>query len=172
MFESITRKFQFKFKDRVSAANILAASIMDNLNNNKKDKEDDIIVLGIPRGGVITADIVARKLSAKYFDIVIPRKLTDIDNKEQSIGAIMEDGTTYLDQELIEELSIPAEYIEKEKAYQIQEIKRRTSLYRREGLEYKISGKVAILVDDGAASGATIISAARWVKKRIKTQNV
>ena len=76
----------------------------------------------------------------------------------------MEDGTTYLDQEIIEELSIPADYIEKEKAYQIQEIKRRSSLYRREGSEYKISGKVAIL-DDGAASGATIIAAARWLKK-------
>jgi predicted phosphoribosyltransferase len=164
MFESITRKFQFKFKDRVSAANILAAAIMDNLNN-KKEKEDDIIVLGIPRGGVITADVVATKLSAKYFDIVIPRKLTDIDNKEQSIGAIMEDGTTYLDKEIIEELSIPSDYIEKEKAYQIQEIKRRTSLYRREGLEYKIQDKVAILVDDGAASGAMIIAAARWIKK-------
>jgi predicted phosphoribosyltransferase len=77
----------------------------------------------------------------------------------------MEDGTTYLDKEIIEELSIPADYIEKEKAYQIQEIKRRTSLYRREGLENKISGKVAILVDDGAATGATIIAAARWIKK-------
>ena len=128
-------------------------------------EDDNIVVLGIPRGGVITADVVARKLSAKYFDIVIPRKLTDIDNKEQAIGAIMEDGTTYLDKEIIEELSIPSDYIEKEKAYQIQEIKRRTSLYRREGLEYKIQGKVAILVDDGAATGATIIAAARWIKK-------
>jgi putative phosphoribosyl transferase len=166
MFESITRKFQFKFKDRVSAANILAAALMDNLNKKKeKENNNDIIVLGIPRGGVITADVVARKSSAMYFDIVIPRKLTDIDNKEQSIGAIMEDGTTYLDKEIIEELSIPDDYIEKEKAYQIQEIKRRTSLYRGEGLEYKISGKVAILVDDGAATGATIIAAARWLKK-------
>jgi predicted phosphoribosyltransferase len=45
---------------------------MDTLN--KKEKEDDIIVLGIPRGGVITADVVARKLSAKYFDIVLSRR--------------------------------------------------------------------------------------------------
>jgi putative phosphoribosyl transferase len=123
---------------------------MDTLN--KKEKDDNIIVLGIPRGGVITADVVARKISAKYFDIVISRKLTDIDNKEQSIGAIMEVGTTYFDKEIIKELSIPDDYIEKEKAYQIQEIKRRTSLYRIEGLEYKTHGKVAILVDDGAAS--------------------
>ncbi len=103
------------------------------------------------------------------FDIVIPRKLTDPDNKEQAIGAIMEDGTTYLDKELISELSIPDDYIEKEKAYQIQEIKRRSSLFRKQGVDYydssKINGKVAILVDDGAATGATIIAAARWLKK-------
>jgi putative phosphoribosyl transferase len=111
---------------------------------------------------------VAKKLSTDNFDIVIPRKLTDPDNKEQSIGAIMEDGTTYLDNELICELSIPDDYIEKEKAYQIQEIKRRSSLFRKQGrLDYysKITGKAAILVDDGAATGATIIAAARWLKK-------
>jgi putative phosphoribosyl transferase len=111
---------------------------------------------------------VAKKLSTDNFDIVIPRKLTDPDNKEQAIGAIMEDGTTYLDKELICELSIPDDYIEKEKAYQIQEIKRRSSLFRKQGrLDYysKITGKAAILVDDGAATGATIIAAARWLKK-------
>ena len=111
---------------------------------------------------------MAKKLSTNNFDIVIPRKLTDMDNKEQAIGAIMEDGTTYLDKELIEELSIPDDYIEKEKAYQIQEIKRRISLFRKQGLDYysnKINGKVAILVDDGAATGATIIAAHRWLKK-------
>lgn len=131
----------------------------------KQEDQRNAVVLGIPRGGVVTADIVARKLSTDNFDIVIPRKLTDIDNKEQAIGAIMEDGTTYLDKELIDELSIPDDYIEKEKAYQIQEIKRRSSLYRRQGLEYNIKDKTVILVDDGAATGATIIAAARWVKR-------
>jgi predicted phosphoribosyltransferase len=67
MLDSITRKFQFKFKDRVSAANILAAALMDNLDSKKeKEKEDNIAVLGIPRGGVIITDVIARKLSAKY----------------------------------------------------------------------------------------------------------
>src|SRR6476661_4833899 len=164
MFEKITNKFQFKFKDRVTAANILGESLKDKIK--KQEEQKSAVVLGIPRGGVVTADIVAKKLSTENFDIVIPRKLTDIDNKEQAIGAIMEDGTTYLDKELVEELSIPAEYIEKEKAYQIQEIKRRSSLYRRQGLEYnkiKLNGKTTtILVDDGAASGATLIVAARW----------
>jgi putative phosphoribosyl transferase len=165
MFEKITNKFQFKFKDRVTAAHILGESLKDKIK--KQEEQQSAVVLGIPRGGVVTADIVAKKLSTDNFDIVIPRKLTDPDNKEQAIGAIMEDGTTYLDKELICELSIPDDYIEKEKAYQIQEIKRRSSLYRKQGLDYysKITGKAAILVDDGAATGATIIAAARWLKK-------
>src|SRR5436309_9106557 len=127
MFEKITNRFQFKFKDRDSAANILGESLKDKIR--KQEDQRNAVVLGIPRGGVVTADIVAKKLSTDNFDIVIPRKLTDPDNKEQAIGAIMEDGTTYLDRELISELSISDDYIEKEKAYQIQEIKRRSSLF-------------------------------------------
>ena len=133
MLEKITNRFQFKFKDRVTAPNILGESLKDKIK--KQEEQKSAVVLGIPRGGVVTADIVAKKLSTDNFDIVIPRKITDPDNKEQSIGAIMEDGTTYLDKELISELSIPDDYIEKEKAYQIQEIKRRISLFRKQGLD-------------------------------------
>jgi predicted phosphoribosyltransferase len=93
IFESIVSKFQFKFKDRVTAANILGESLKDKIK--KQEEQRTAVVLGIPRGGVVTADIVAKKLSTENFDIVIPRKLTDTDNKEQAIGAIMEDGTTY-----------------------------------------------------------------------------
>jgi putative phosphoribosyl transferase len=173
LFDSLTKKFQFKFKDRVTAAHILGESLKDKIK--KQEDQRTAVVLGIPRGGVVTADIVAKKLSTDNFDIVISRKLTDIDDKEQAIGAIMEDGTTYLDKELVEELSIPADYIEKEKACQIEEIKRRSSLFRRQGLEYnkiKINGKTAILVDDGAATGATIIAAARWVRRTINPKRL
>src|SRR5436309_4942305 len=128
MFEKITNRFQFKFKDRDSAANILGESLKDKIR--KQEDQRNAVVLGIPRGGVVTADIVARKLSTDNFDIVIPRKLTDPDNKEQAIGAVMEDGTTYLNEELINDLQIPSEYLEKEKSYQIEEIRRRSSLYR------------------------------------------
>jgi predicted phosphoribosyltransferase len=51
----------------------LAAAIMDNFNK-RREKDDNIVILGIPRCGVITAGVVARKLSAKYFDIVLPRR--------------------------------------------------------------------------------------------------
>lgn len=169
MFEAISRKFQLKFKDRVSAGNILAEMLRHRI---KKEKIEQCIVLGVPRGGVMTADAVARKLSsaniAVDFDIIMPRKLTDIDNKEQAIGAVMEDGTTYLDKELISMLQITKDYVEKEKAEQIKEIKRRITLYsiNRSINHYEhLMGKTTILVDDGAATGATLIAASRWLRR-------
>lgn len=171
MFEAISRKFQLKFKDRAAAGSILAEILKDKLK--KENSEQYVVVLGIPRGGVVTADSVARKLSKTAFesvgfDIIIPRRLTDRDNKEQTIGAIMEDGTTYLDEEQISTLEITSEYLEKEKAEQIQEIRRSNSLYsiyrinQYEHLEYK----TVFLVDDGAATGATLIAAARWLRMK------
>ena len=170
MFEAISRRFQLKFKDRAAAGNILAEIIKDRL---KKEKLEQCIVFGVPRGGVVTADTVARRLSAANaavdFDIIIPRKLTDPDNKEQAIGAVMEDGTTYLDEELISMLQITPEYVEKEKAEQIQEIRRRNALYYSKtsiNCHDHLKDKATILVDDGAATGATLIAAARWLRKR------
>jgi putative phosphoribosyl transferase len=166
IFESISRNFQFKFKHRVAAASILVESLKDRIKNEQEQKT--AVILGIPRGGIITADIVAKKFSTLFFDIVIPRKLTDPDNKEQAIGAIMEDGTTYIDHQLINDLQISSDYLEKEKLEQIQEIRRRTALYRKEprkDFSSFIKDKTVILVDDGAATGATIVVAARWIKQ-------
>ena len=164
IFEHLTGKIQFRFKDRVSAAKILSESLKDVI---RKD-DCDIVVLGIPRGGVVIADIIAKKLSARYFDIIIPRKLTDPDNKEHAIGAIMEDGTTYIDQDLVALLSIKQEYLEKEKRYQIEEIRRRNSLYRKFAKEYDFQDKTVIMADDGAATGATAIVAARSIRNHVK----
>jgi predicted phosphoribosyltransferase len=65
----------------------------------------------------------------------------------------------------LDALRIPLDYIEKEKERQIAEIKRRTAIYRRQDKRYSINGKHAILIDDGIATGATIIASARWVRK-------
>lgn len=172
MFETISRKFQLKFKDRAAAGSVLAEILKDRL---KKEKlEQHILVLGVPRGGVLTADSVARKLSKKAFkaidfDLILPRKLTDKDNKEQAIGAVMEDGTTYLDEELTSMLQITPEYLEKEKVRQIEEIRRRNilySIYRPINQYERLEEKTVILVDDGAATGATLIAAAKWLRMK------
>ena len=152
-----------RFKDRANAGNILAAALKDKI---KEDERPYSIVLGIPRGGVVVADIIANKLSC-HFNIVIPRKLGAPHNEEVAIGAVMEDGTSYLNEEIVRILEVSKEYIEKEKAKQIQEIKRRTLLYRG-SQSYELSNmKNIVLVDDGAATGATVIAAARWVRRRI-----
>jgi predicted phosphoribosyltransferase len=178
LLDSIKKKFQFRFKDRENAANILAAALEDFLEKEDRRgreggrKNTLILVLGIPRGGVIIADIVAKNLKASDFDIVLPRKLRIPHNEEAAFGAIMEDGTIYLDDRLVKDLDISEEYIEKEKNLQLQEIERRKSLYRNTSKQHerelgnKINDKtIVILIDDGAASGATVIAAARSIRK-------
>ncbi|MDQ6864180.1 MAG: phosphoribosyltransferase [Thermoproteota archaeon] len=174
MFKALTRKFQFRFKDRISAASILGEALKDMI---KKGQLRNVIILGIPRGGVVTADVVARKLKCKM-DIIIPRKLADPDNKEYAIGAVMEDGTTYLDEERVNEAYITKEYIETEKLHQIEEIKRRMRLYpvetSSEAADHYsyLKHSSVILVDDGAATGATIIVAARSIRNRFRPQRL
>ena len=148
----------------------MTAGILDYL---KKDERQNVVVFGIPRGGLIVTDIIAKKLKTESFDIVIPRRLANPDNKENSFGAIMEDGTTtIIDDWTVNILSISKEYIEQEKERQMQEIRRRAIVYRNSDKLIKYSERIndanknVILVDDGAATGATLIVAARWLKKR------
>jgi putative phosphoribosyl transferase len=158
------RGLHITFKDRASAASILS-SILKHEIKAKKDRQQQLLILGIPRGGVVVADIVAQKLKADL-DIVIPRKLRAPDNKENSIGAIMPDGSVYLDPLKVRWLKVSPEYIEKEKAEQSHEIVRRTDLHRPDNQDYNIRDRNVVLVDDGVASGATLIPAARWIKKQ------
>ena len=146
-----------KFRDRADAGDALAEKLAQNGYNS------NAVVLGVPRGGVVLADIVAKRLGAE-FDIVIPRKMGAPDNEELAIGAVMEDGTSYINKYLVNALRIPREYIENEKARQAAEIQRRMAAYRKP-VNYNFAGKKAILVDDGIATGATIIASARWLKK-------
>jgi putative phosphoribosyl transferase len=164
LLDKVSSRFHLRLKNRVSAGNILGEALKDIINN-EKERTEDTIVLGIPRGGVPVADIVASKLYCG-FDIVIPRKLGAPHNEEVAIGAVMEDGTTYLNEEIVRVLEVSKEYLENEKARQIQEIKRRLLLYRSSQRNYELSDKRnIILVDDGAATGATIIAAARWIRR-------
>lgn len=115
IFSSILKKgmmsLQIKFKDRIAAGEILAL-LLDRYM--EEDDERTTTVIGIPRGGVIVADIVATKIDAEL-DIVIPRKLRAPYSVENSIGAIMQDSSLYLDSCTVQSLGVSDKYIQTEK---------------------------------------------------------
>jgi putative phosphoribosyl transferase len=152
--------FHIKFKDRFAAGKILASV----LSKYKNDREG-VAVIGIARGGVVVGDAIAEKLHSD-FDIVVPRKIRSPYNSEEAIGAIMHDGSVYLNTSTLKtQHNISDEYIEMEKSEQQKEIERRLDIYRPNPREYKIKDRIVILVDDGIATGATVIAAARWIRK-------
>jgi putative phosphoribosyl transferase len=154
--------FQIKFKDRFAAGEILALTL-----SKYKNDRDGVTVIGIARGGVLVADPIAEKLNAD-FDIIVPRKLRSPNDSENAIGAIMHDGSIYLDTSTLQlqNHNISNEYIDIEKLEQKKEMERRLSMYRSYSKEYKIRDRTVILVDDGVATGATMIAAARWIRKQ------
>jgi putative phosphoribosyl transferase len=152
--------FQIKFRDRFAAGQILASKF-----SNYKDDRRGVTVLGIARGGVVVADPIAEKLNADL-DIIVSRKLRSPHNSENAIGAIMHDGSVYLGTSSLKtQHDISDEYIAMEKLEQKREIERRLRVYRPNNREYKIKDRIVILVDDGIATGASVIAAARWIRK-------
>ena len=152
-----------RFKDREHAGDLITSKLKNEL---KDEIPKEITVFGVPRGGVILAYTIYQNKIAHYFDIVIPRKLGAPNNKELGIGAIMDKDTIYLNEYVVKALRVPQDYIETEKISQVREIERRTLLYRPRQEEYNIENKTIILVDDGAATGSTLVVSARWLRKR------
>jgi len=146
------------FVDRVDAGKRLA-SALKNFSSKKG------IVLAIPRGGVVVGYMIAKTLNLQL-DIIIPRKIGAPDNPELAIGAVAEDGTVILDQNLIKYLGVSREYIIEETERQKQEIKRRLKLYRQDASYADLKGLDVIVVDDGIATGSTMKAALASVKNR------
>ncbi|MBM3135051.1 MAG: phosphoribosyltransferase [Chloroflexi bacterium] len=125
----------------------------------------DVIVLAVPRGGVVVAAEVARALGAPL-DVYIARKIGAPYNEELAIGAVAPDGSTVLDQGLIGSLGVSSQYIEKETARQKAEIERRLKKYRGEAPPPRLAGRHVVLVDDGVATGATTLAALRALRQQ------
>lgn len=141
------------FRDRLHAG--LELSRMIELPENS-------VIFAIPRGGVPVGYAISKEKRVP-FDIIVVRKLPVPWNPEAGFGAITLDGTVYLNPEFEGYLS--QKTVEEIAKTVLQEVKRRNEVYR-EGKEYKdLTGKVAVVVDDGFASGYTAIAAARFLKK-------
>ncbi len=143
------------FLDRIDAGRQLADALRDLC-----DQPDPIVVLAIPRGGVIVAREVARALSAPI-DICLTHKLGTPGNPELAIGAIAEDGTLILDDFMIHSLQVPSQYIETERQYWQAELARRAEVYRGGRPRVPVKDCVAVVIDDGVATGSTLIAALR-----------
>lgn len=124
--------------------------------------DDRVVVLGIPRGGVVVAAPVAEALHAPL-DVVVPRKLGAPGNPELAIGAVAP-GVRVLDERFLRTLGVPERYVEEEIARQEEEIRRRTQRYRSGGAAVAVAGATAVIVDDGVATGATAVAALRWAR--------
>lgn len=145
------------FADRKDAGQRLAAALASL-------SDEDVVVLGIPRGGVEVAAVVAEVLGAPL-DVVIPRKIGAPGNPELGLGAVAED-VEVLDQHLIRVLSVSEDYLRREIAAEREEIARRSSVYRGGRPPADLQGKVVAVVDDGVATGGTAVAALRWARAK------
>jgi putative phosphoribosyl transferase len=147
------------FKNRVHAAELLANLL------TKYQNDAEAIVIGLPRGGVILAYEIAKKLGLPL-DIICARKISIPHYTEFAIGAITETGDCYLDQDTINRLNISQDYLQGEIEKQSQEAARRLALYKKGQPLLELKNKTTILIDDGIATGATLKAAILAVKAK------
>lgn len=145
------------FQDRRAAGRVLARTIA-NLHDH-----EDAIVFGLPRGGVPVAYEVACELNLPL-DIVVVRKLGVPGQEELAMGAIASGGTAAINASVVREFGIPPEVIEAVAKREELEIKRREDAYRNGVPQIPVEGRTAILVDDGLATGASMVAAARALR--------
>lgn len=141
------------FRDRVDAGRQLAARLAGM-------RGDNVVVLGLPRGGVPVAAEVAAVLGAPL-DVIVVRKLGVPFQPEVAMGAIGEDGVRLLDRSLIEYLGITEEQIEEVEQRERAILEARVVLFRSDFERVELTGRIAIIVDDGITTGATASAACR-----------
>jgi predicted phosphoribosyltransferase len=146
------------FRDRDDAARKLA----DRLRERELS---DPLVLAVPRGGVVTGAVLADELGAEL-DVVLARKLRAPGQPELAIGAVSEDGDVYLNALARKVPGVTEAYLRAERMHQLGEIARRRYLFRSARPESHVSGRSVIVVDDGMATGSTMLAALRVLNTR------
>lgn len=151
------------FESRQQAGKLLAKKL--------KKYQGNLVVLAIPRGGVVIGAEIAKLLKSPL-DLIIIRKLGAPGNPELAIGATTSKGGLVIDRELMDKLEITQNYLHAEHIRQLAEARRREKLYRAGRGEIELVGKTAILVDDGLATGSTMEAAIHAVQEKLATKIV
>jgi len=126
----------------------------------KYRNREDVVVLSIPRGGVVVGDIISKKLNLAH-DLVITKKIGTPSQEELAMGSIDQEGNVLLDRDLISDLGITTSQIDR----QIKKAKAKVKKYRSEfSKSFDLKGKTIILVDDGIATGLTIKQAIEYLR--------
>lgn len=146
------------FDDRRAAGRTLAEQLTGYAGRS------DVVVLGLPRGGVPVAYEVALRLAAPL-DVLLVRKLGVPRHEELAFGAIASGGVRVLNRGVLADARLRAEQIERVTAEQRLELDRREQLYRDAEAPLQLQGKTALLVDDGLATGATMRAAVEAVRE-------
>jgi putative phosphoribosyl transferase len=152
------------FQDRRDAGRILARAIQDSTQESDLARDwQDGIVLGLPRGGVPVAYEVARAMGLPL-DVLVVRKLGVAGMEELAMGAVASDGTVVINAAVLNEFRIPLEEVDAAAQRERAEIERREIAYRNGRPPVRIEGRMVILVDDGLATGASMMAAVRSVR--------
>ncbi|HEY5940649.1 MAG TPA: phosphoribosyltransferase, partial [Gemmatimonadales bacterium] len=147
------------FRDRADAGRQLAARLKPYAGT------PDVMVLALPRGGVPVAYEVARALHAPM-DVFIVRKLGVPGQEELAMGAVATGGVRVLNHQVVNALGIPDYVIDAVVKWETDELKRREQLYRGDRPPPNVRGKTVILVDDGLATGSTMLAAVRALREQ------
>jgi putative phosphoribosyl transferase len=150
-----------RFRDRSDAGRRLAAAIRDELS----PEPGSVVVVGMARGGVPVAYEVARALGAPL-DVVVVRKLGHPRQPELGMGAIAEEGVRLVNDTLVAQLRVTAQTLDAVAARELPELERRVDAYRGGRPPVALGGRLAVVVDDGLATGFTARAAVEVVRRR------
>jgi predicted phosphoribosyltransferase len=148
------------FTDRREAGRLLASRL-----GRYAGRDQEVIVLGLPRGGVPVAFEVAHALRLPL-DVYVVRKLGSPGFEELAMGAIASGGIRVLNQKVIKELHVDQGQVESVSAAETAELMRRETAYRQDRPALLLEGRIAILVDDGLATGSTMRAAIASLQAR------
>ena len=151
------------FRNRIEAGQVLARRLQQYKN------QPDVLILGLPRGGVPVAYEIARELNAPL-DVFIVRKLGVPGHEELGMGAIATGGVRILHEGIIREIGISPQTIEAVSAREQAELDRRERLYRGDRPAPTIESRTVVIVDDGLATGSTMKAAIQAVRQQSPRQ--